>query len=114
MQVFVGRVSEESGAERLDRLLDALAERVERTGAGIGGGLGPPLEPAVLGFGGLDPGFVADQPQQREVRVDLAAEHRLEVELHVSLAGEADVVAQHAQDQAVGDDPPESVWGAVQ
>lgn len=105
----VGWVGEEPGAERLDRLLDSLAKRLEGACASVSRGLAPPLKPALFGFGGLHPGFVAVEPQQREVGVDLATQHRLEVELHVRLTGEADVVAQHAQDQAVRDDPPKPV-----
>ena len=69
--------------------------------------LGPALEPALLGLVGLDAGLVADEPEEHEVGVDLAGEHRLEVELEVRLAGERDVVAQDAEHEAVGDDPPQ-------
>ena len=78
---MVGGVGEEATAECLDRLLDALAESVERAGAVLAGGAGPAFEPALLGAVGLDAGLVADEPQQHEVGVDLAGEHRLEVEL---------------------------------
>ena len=114
MERMVGGVGEEAAAERLDRLLDALAERVERAGAVLPAALRPPLEPALLGPVGLDAGLVADEPQQREVGVDLAGEHRLEVELHVRLAGERDVVAEHAEHEPVGDDPPQPLGGAVE
>jgi hypothetical protein len=49
---------------------------------------------------------VAHQPQHGEVGVDFAAEHGFQVEFHEGLAGQAGVVAQHAQAQAIGDDAP--------
>ena len=52
------------------------------------------------------PRLVAQQPEQREVGVHLAIEHRLQVELDVGLAGQANVVAQDAQLQAVADETP--------
>ena len=57
---------------------------------------------------------MAAEPEQREVGVGLAREHRLEVELDVRLAGEGDVVAQQPQRQSVGDDAPQPLAGAVQ
>ena len=114
VQLVVGGVGEEAAAEGLDRLLDALAQRVERAGAVLVGGPGPALEPALLGSVGLDARLVADEPQQHEVGVDLAGEHRLEVELDVRLAGERDAVAQHAQHEPVGDDPPQPLGRAVE
>ena len=74
------------------------------------GGLRPLLEPALLGLFGLDPGLVADQPQEREVGVDLAAEHGFEVELDVCLAGEADVVAQQPQGRPLETMPHRCSW----
>jgi hypothetical protein len=114
VQLMVGWVGEEAAAECLDRLLDALAQSVERAGAVLAGGAGPALEPAVLRALGLDPRLVADEPQQHEVGVDLAGEHRLEVELEVRLAGERDAVAQHAKHEPVGDDPPQPLGRAVE
>ena len=83
--------------------LDAVAQLVE----GAGALLGAPLRstsPASTRCGsvGFDAGLVAEQPEQGEVGVDLAVDHRLEVELDVRLAGEAGVVAQDAELQAVG------------
>ena len=62
----------------------------------------------------LHPALVADQPQQGEVGVELALHHRFQVKLHVGGAGQADVVAQDAQAQAVADDAPQMVVGAVE
>ena len=67
-----------------------------------------------LGSLGLDARLVAEQPEQGEVGVDLARHHRFEVELDKGLAGQAGVVAQDAQAQAVGDEPPEMLVGAVE
>ena len=114
LELVVGGVGEEAAAECLDRLLDALAQRVERAGAVLAGGAGPALEPAVLGALGLDARLVADEPEQHEVGVDLAGEHRLEVELEVRLAGERDAVAEHAEHEPVGDDPPQPLGRAVE
>ena len=67
--------------------------------------LRPPLEPAAVGRALVGPrtaaSWCAGEPEQREVGVDLAGEHRLEVELDVGLAGERRVVAQDAQRPAV-------------
>jgi hypothetical protein len=62
----------------------------------------------------VDAGLVAQPPQQCEVGVDLAVEHRLEVELDERLPGQADVVPQDAELQAVADEAPQVGLGAVQ
>lgn len=76
--------------------------------------MGPLLQVALLRTFGLDAGLVTEEPEQHEVRVDLAVHHRFEVELHVGLPREARVVAQDAQAQSVGEEAPEVPLGAVQ
>ena len=107
-------MDEEPAAEGFDGRLDAVAQMVERARALLVRLARPLFEPALLGFGGLDARGVADEPEQQEVGVDLAFHHGLEVELDIGLAGEAGVVAQDAQAQAVGDEAPEAVFAAVQ
>lgn len=78
----VRRVPQEAGPERLDGLLHTRAERLECTGAGLGGVGAPAFQPAV-GDGGvvalvrLEPARMADEEQHHEVAEDLAVEHRL-------------------------------------
>ena len=112
----VRRMRQESAAEGRDGGLDAAAELVEGAGAFGAGGGEPAFQPAVVppARGGLEAGLVGEHPEEDEVGVDLALEEGLEVELDVGLAGEADVVAQEAQDAAVAHDPPEPGVVAVQ
>ncbi|MCZ7620317.1 MAG: hypothetical protein M5U32_19155 [Myxococcota bacterium] len=113
-QRAVLRMRQEALAEGLDRGLDAVAEPLERTGPLLLRRLHPALEPALGRALGLDPRLVQHQPQDGEVRVGLTFQHGLEVELDVSLAREARVVAQEAQAQAVAEDGPEMRVAAVQ
>ena len=100
----------EAGAEDSQRLFDAAAQEAKRAGAEPFGLSRPLLQPAGLGPApgarhearGMD-----RQPQQDEVGVDLAFEHRLEIELEECLAGQRLAVAQHAQALAVRRDRPE-------
>ena len=59
--------------------------------------LRPALEPALVRALALEARLVADEPEEDEVGVGLAVQHRLEVELDVGLAGERGVVAEQAQ-----------------
>ena len=68
----------------------------------------------VSGGVALDAGLVAEEPEELEVGILAALEHGEEVELDVGLAGEGDVVAQDAEVEAVGDEGPEVVVGAVE
>ena len=111
---MIGGMGEEARAEGADAHLDSLAQVLQGAGALLAGLLGPPLQPALLGALALDPGLMAQQPEQAEVRVQLAVHHGGEVELDVGLAGQADVVAKDAQLEPVGEEGPEVVVGAVQ
>ena len=55
-----------------------------------------------------------DEPQEHEVRVDLAGEHRLEVEFDIRLARQRLVVPQDAQAQSVRDDRPQVRVAAIE
>ncbi|MCX7049219.1 MAG: hypothetical protein NTX50_27505 [Candidatus Sumerlaeota bacterium] len=57
---------------------------------------------------------MAEEPEDGEIGVEFAVHHGFEIELDEGLAREADVVAQEAQAQAVGDEPPEAVVVAVE
>jgi hypothetical protein len=57
---------------------------------------------------------VAEEPEEREVGVDLAVHHSREVELDVGLAGEALVVAEDAEAEAVREEAPEVALVPVQ
>ncbi len=78
------------------------------------GGLRPLLEPAFGGSFRLDPRLVAQEPEQREVGVDLAGHHGFEVEFDKGLASQARVVAQDSQAAAVGEKAPEVIVGLVE
>ena len=115
MQLVVGGVGEEAAAER------SRSRPRRRGGARRARGCRPAAavwdqrsSQHSSGAFGLDAGLVADEPEEDEVGVDLAGEHRLEVELDVRLAGERDVVAQHAEHESVGDDAPQPLGGAVE
>ena len=54
------------------------------------------------------------QPQQHEVGVDFAREHRFEIEIEKRLPRQRLVVAQHAQAQAVRYDRPQVRAAAVE
>jgi hypothetical protein len=100
-------VRQEPLSQGLDGCLDPVSEGVEGSSSFGLGGLGPPLKPwrsRVLGF---EPGLVGHQPQQDEVWVDLVSHHGLEVELHVGLAGEGDVVPEDPEAMTVRDHPPQ-------
>jgi hypothetical protein len=56
---------------------------------------------ALVGALGFKAGLVQKQPEQDEVRVGFARHHRFEVELDVGLTGQADVIAQQPQAEAV-------------
>lgn len=62
----------------------------------------------------LDPRLVTQQPEQAEIAVQFAVEHRFQVELDVSDAGQADIVAQDAEAQPVANKAPQMVVTAVE
>jgi len=70
-------------------------------------GPGPAFQPALLQAFTLNPGLMADQPQQREIGICLSLHHGFEVEFHISMAREAGIVTQDAQPQAVRDKSPQ-------
>lgn len=107
-------MGQESLAQSLDRLPHPVAQRIQGTHPLLSGLSGPTLQPAFVGQLALHPALVTHQPQQRKVGVEFAAHHRLQVELDVGGAGEADVVAQHAQAQAVAEKAPQVVIGAIE
>ena len=103
-------MGQEPGAEDGDRLLDAVAQLVERPLALVGGEAAPLLQVAGRRAAvALDrePGLVADQVEQHEVGEQLAVEDRLQVELDVGGADQRGRVAQQPQRRAVGQDRPQ-------
>ncbi|HWQ34037.1 MAG TPA: hypothetical protein VNQ79_14400 [Blastocatellia bacterium] len=116
-QHLIGRVREEAASERFDRLFDAAAQGFERARALFLGGLRPLLQPArfdSFAFAHLNARLVAEEPQQREVGVQLAVHHRFEVEFDIGLPRQADVVAQDAQLQSVRDEAPQVRFRTVE
>ena len=113
----VAGMAREAPAQNPQRPLHAPTQLAERAGALLLGLAGPLLQPAGLGSLALarhEPRGVHDEPQQHEVRVDLAGEHRFEVELQVRLARQRLVVPQDAQPHAVRDDRPQVGVAAVE
>jgi hypothetical protein len=114
-------VAEEAGAERPQRIGDADPQAVTRTYAGFLPGISPALPWAVgrarrtslprllLGpvGGAAKAAGVGQQPEGHEVGIQLLSEDRLEVDFHVDRPGQAGVVTQDAQPQAVADDCPQ-------
>jgi hypothetical protein len=107
-------MGQKTAAEDADGLLDPLAHVLKGACALLLGGLHPAFQPALVWLLGLDPGLVTEEPEKNEVGVELAVHHALEVELDVGLAGQCHVVAEDAQAQAVGYEPPEEVLAAVE
>ena len=113
----VAGMAREAPAENPQRPLHAPAQLPERAGALLLGLAGPLLQPAGLGPLALarrESRGMDDEPQQHEVRVDLAREHRLEVELEERLARQGLVVPQDAEPQPIGDDRPQVRVAAVE
>ena len=123
------RVAGEARAQGFERALDAAAQLPERPRALAVRLAGPSLQPAGLGPGQPaigwaavgwaavargEAGGVGHEPEQHEVGVDLAREHRLEIEFEPGLTGEGLVVPQDAQAEAVRDDGPQVGVAAVQ
>ena len=106
----IPRVAREAAAENLEGTLDPAAQLTKRAGAFPLGFTGPLLQPA-----GLRPvvsawcksGGVGDEPDENEVGIDLACEHRLEVELEIRLARQRLAVPQDAEPESVRDDRPQ-------
>src|SRR5689334_16325550 len=57
---------------------------------------------------------MAEKPQQHEVGIDLTAEHALQIELHVGLAGQARVIPKQAQSSTIAHDCPQVIIGTIQ
>ena len=76
-------------------------ELIERTEPLFRCDLRPAFQPALFGLLPGDARLVAEPPEQREVGVQLAVEHRLQIELDERLPAEPDVVAQDAESQTV-------------
>jgi hypothetical protein len=57
---------------------------------------------------------VGDEPEENEIGVSLAGEHRLEIEFEVRLAGEGLVIAEQAKAEAIRDDGPEVTGAAIE
>jgi hypothetical protein len=108
-KLAIGRMCHESSSEALDCLFDAAAELSQRSRALVLCRSHPALEPTIVGPGTLDPRFVSHKPQERKVRIDLGGHHSLEIELHVRLPREADVIAKKAERFAVRDVAPQMV-----
>ncbi|MCC6129686.1 MAG: hypothetical protein IT186_07130 [Acidobacteria bacterium] len=113
-EAMIRRMGEETLAESADRFLDATTKLVKGTDALFAGDLGPLLQPTGGGLLALEARLMAEQPQHAEVGEGIALHHGFDVELDVGLAGEALVVTQQPQAQAVGDDSPEVFLGAVE
>ena len=113
----IAGMAREAPAENPQRPLHAPAQLAERAGALLLGFAGPLLQPAGLGPLALarhETRGMHDEPQQHEVRVDLAGEHRFEVELDIRLARQRLVVPQDAQAQTVRDDRPQVRVAAIE
>ena len=111
---MIGRVRQNPRPKAEDRPLDATAKLVQDSQALLLGRLRPLFEPAIVGLFGLDSRLVTQPPHEGEVGVDLALEHRLKVELNIGLSGQPAVVAQDTQAQAVGHEPPETIFRSVE
>ncbi len=57
---------------------------------------------------------MAQPPQQGEIGIDLAVEHRLQIELDVSWPGQPDVVAENTELEPIADEAPQMALGAVE
>ena len=110
----VGRMREETGTEGGDGFFHAVAQLVEGASAALPGFLRPFFQPAEFSAFAFNAGLVQQEPEQREVGVEFALHHGLQVELDERLAREGDVIAEQAQAQAVADDGPDVRRGAVQ
>ena len=113
----IAGMARDAPPENPQRPLHAPAQLAERAGALLLGFAGPLLQPAglrPLGLARHETRGMHDEPQQHEVRIDLAGEHRFEVELDVRLARHRLVVPQDAQAQAVGDDRPQVRVAAIE
>ena len=113
----VSRVAREATAENLEGALDPAAQLTEGAGSFPLGFTGPLLQPA--GFRPVvsawcKSGGVGDEPDENEVGVDLAREHRLEVELEIRLTRQRLAVAQDAEPESVRDDRPQVRVAAVE
>jgi hypothetical protein len=108
-QLAVGRMREKAAAEHAQGIGDAFAQAVADADAVFLGGVAPVFERAVggLGAGLAETRGVGEQPEGGEIGVEAFAEDGFEVGLDVGRPGEAGVVAQDAQLQAVADDGPQ-------
>lgn len=119
-QPGVVRMGEKAGAQRPQRFRHLVAQVAADGDAGFVPGRAPTLPWAIFGFAGLltlrgaEAAGMGEQPAGGEVCVQLLAEHGLQIDLEIGGAGQAGVVAQDAQPQAVDDDGPEAGVGGVQ
>ena len=98
-------------------MLDATAQLAKRPGALLFGFASPLFEPAGLGpitIPRCEPGRVRHQPDEHEVRKQLAGEDRFEIELEKGLARQRLVVPQDAQTKPVRDDCPKMRLAAIE
>ena len=111
------RVAGEARAQDFEGAFDTAAQLPERPRALTVRLAGPSFQPAGLGPAALARGEargVGHEPEQHEIGVDLAREHRFEIEFEPGLAGEGLVVPQDAKAEAVRDDGPQVGVAAVE
>ena len=111
------QVAGEARAQDFERAFDTAAQLPERPRALTVRLAGPSFQPAGLGPVALarsEARGVGHEPEQHEIGVDLAREHRFEIEFEPGLAGEGLVVPQDAQAEAVRDDGPQVGVAAVE
>ncbi len=123
-------MANEAGAECPQRGGDAVAQAIAGANAGFVPGVAPAFQRAIRGhrrrtlIPGRSPGGrgkrfaeaarVGDQPEGREVGVEVLGEDRLQIDVDIRRAGQAGVGAQDAQAESIGDDGPEAAIGGVQ
>lgn len=110
-------MAKEAGAEGGDRVLDAVAQAVQRAGAGRDCVHPPLLQPArrrrrVLRD--IEPRDVQQPIQQDELAEQLTVEDGVQVELYVGRGRQGTGVAQQSQLPAIRDDAPQVGVRAVQ
>jgi len=109
-------VPKEAGTQRAQRFGDAIAQAVAGSHASFLAGTAPSLPRAIARFS-IDlakPAGVRQEPEGREVGIQLFAEHGLQVDLDIGRPREAGVVAQDAQGQPIADQCPKRVVRSVQ
>lgn len=107
----VGGVTKETGTQRAQRFGDTVAQAVAGVHACFLACIAPSFPWAVTGFS-VDlakSAGVRQEPEGREVGIQLFAEQGLQVDLDIGRAREAGVVAQDAQRQPVAYQRPQRV-----